>query len=64
MKRIDFIKHITRQGCIFVREGSKHSVYFNPIFNKSSTVPRHKEIDNLLVKKISGDLGIIMPNKK
>ncbi len=58
MKRIDFLKFITKQGCVFLREGAKHSVYFNPITNRSSTIPRHNEIDNFLVKKISNDLGI------
>ncbi|TRZ52505.1 type II toxin-antitoxin system HicA family toxin [bacterium] len=61
MKRIDFLKFITRQGCVFLREGAKHSVYFNPITNRSSTIPRHNEIDNFLVKKISNDLGIPKP---
>lgn len=61
MKRIDFLKFITKQGCVFLREGAKHSVYFNPITNRSSTIPRHNEIDNFLVKKISNDLGIPRP---
>lgn len=61
MKRIDFLKFITKQGCVFLREGAKHSVYFNPTTNRSSTIPRHKEIDNFLVKKISNDLGIPKP---
>ena len=61
MKRIDFLKFITKQGCVFLREGAKHSVYFNPITNRSSTIPRHNEIDNFLVKKISNDLGISKP---
>jgi hypothetical protein len=61
MKRIDFLKFITKQSCVFLREGAKHSVYFNPITNRSSTIPRHNEIDNFLVKKISNDLGIPKP---
>jgi len=64
MKRVDFIKHITKQGCVFLREGSRHSVFFNPLTGRSSTVPRHVEIDNFLVKKISRDLGIQRPTKK
>jgi len=64
MRRIDFIKHITNQGCIFIREGAKHSVFFNPLTKRFSTIPRHKEINNFLAKKISDDLGIIKPTKK
>ena len=47
-----------------MREGAKHSVFFNPMARKSSTVPRHNEIDNDLAKKICNDLGIIPINKK
>jgi len=58
MKRRDFIKHLLKKGCVFLREGAKHSVFFNPLMKKSSTVPRHTEIDNFLAKKICRDLGI------
>ncbi|MDO8624295.1 MAG: type II toxin-antitoxin system HicA family toxin [bacterium] len=50
-----------RKGCVFVREGGKHSVFFNPATRRVSTVPRHKEINNFLVKKICNDLGVASP---
>jgi len=61
MKREDLIRHLLRHGCIFLREGAKHSVFFNPLIKKSSTIPRHSEIDKLLAKKICQDLGIPKP---
>jgi len=64
MKRKDLIRHLLQNGCIFVREGAKHSVFFNPLLKKTSTVPRHNEIDNFLAKKICRDLGIEPPKKK
>jgi predicted RNA binding protein YcfA (HicA-like mRNA interferase family) len=64
MKRNDFIRHIQQQGCVFLREGAKHSVFFNVKNNRASTVPRHNEINSFLVKKICKDLDIINPNKK
>jgi predicted RNA binding protein YcfA (HicA-like mRNA interferase family) len=64
MKRKDLIRHLLKNGCIFVREGAKHSVFFNPLLKKTSTVPRHNEIDNFLAKKICRDLGIEPPKKK
>jgi predicted RNA binding protein YcfA (HicA-like mRNA interferase family) len=64
MKRKDLIRHLLKNGCIFVREGAKHSVFFNPLLRKTSTVPRHNEIDNFLAKKICRDLGIEPPKKK
>ncbi len=64
MKRTDLIKHLIKCGCIFLREGAKHSVYLNPTIKKLSTVPRHNEINNFLAKKICNDLGIIGISKK
>ena len=64
MKRKDLIKHLLDSGCIFVREGAKHSVFFNSLLRKSSTVPRHTEINDFLAKKICRDLGIEPPKRK
>jgi len=58
MKRNDLIKHLRKQGCIFIREGARHSVFFNSLMKKTSTVPRHNEIDDFLVNKICRDLGV------
>ncbi len=60
MKRKDLIKHLLRHGCIFIREGANHSVFFNPLLNRTSTVPRHAEINDWLAKKICKDLGIVV----
>ncbi len=58
MKRKELLAHLSKQGCAFVREGGKHSVYLNPKTNQTSTVPRHREINDFLAKKICKDLGI------
>ncbi|HUX35748.1 MAG TPA: type II toxin-antitoxin system HicA family toxin [Candidatus Paceibacterota bacterium] len=63
MKRRDFLKHLLKQGCVFVREGGKHSVFLNPGTKRISTVPRHPELDDFLAKKICRDLGIEEPKK-
>jgi len=52
MKRKDLIQHLIKSGCIFIREGAKHSVFFNPLLRKTSTVPRHNEIDNFLARGV------------
>lgn len=64
MKRNDFIKYLVAEGCVFIREGAKHSVFFNPITKRASTVPRHNEINNFLAKKICHDLGVGEIKKK
>lgn len=61
MKRIDFIRHLEAQGCEFLREGSKHTVYVNRQTQKASTVPRHREINDLLVRKICKDFQVDAP---
>lgn len=58
MKRVDLIRHVSRFRCVLIREGSKHSIYLNSLSSKTSTIPRHSEIDNYLAKKICKDLGI------
>ena len=58
MKRSDLIRHLRKNGCIFIREGARHSVFLNLLMKKTSTVPRHNEIDDFLAKKICRDLGV------
>jgi predicted RNA binding protein YcfA (HicA-like mRNA interferase family) len=62
VKRIDLVRHLERHGCEFLREGGSHSVYVNRGNRKSSTIPRHREVDDFLVRKICKDLEV--PNPK
>ncbi|HET9177774.1 MAG TPA: type II toxin-antitoxin system HicA family toxin [Terriglobia bacterium] len=61
MKRRDLVRHLTGQGCKLLREGAKHSVYVNPKNNFTSTVPRHREVDDFLARKICRDLSVRLP---
>ncbi len=61
MKRIDLIRHIRLYGCRLVREGGRHSIFKNVLSGKTSSVPRHMEVDDFLAKKICKDLGIPKP---
>jgi len=58
MKRKDLIKYLQEHGCIFEREGKKHTLFFNPQTGKSVTVPRHKEINTFTARAICKDLDI------
>ena len=63
MKRRELIRHLERFGCVLVREGAKHSRYVSmadPV--RTSTVPRHTEISDLLARTICRQLGV--PNPK
>lgn len=59
MKRVDLVRHLERHGCSLLREGAKHSVYINRAKGTSSTVPRHREINDFLARKICKDLEIL-----
>jgi predicted RNA binding protein YcfA (HicA-like mRNA interferase family) len=64
VKRRDFIDHLKKEGCVFHREGAKHSVFLNPENGHMATVPRHREIEVFLAKKICRQLDIPIPKKR
>lgn len=55
MKRRDLIRYLEQLGAEF-KEGGKHTKVF--LNNKQSTIPRHTEIDDFLVKGIKKQLEI------
>lgn len=61
MKRADLIRHLEQHGCVLFREGGNHSIFVNRRARKSSSVPRHREINEFLARKICRDLQIPMP---
>jgi mRNA interferase HicA len=44
MKLADLERHLRQQGCVFLREGGAHTVWFNPQRRKITSVPRHLQI--------------------
>ena len=61
MKRRNLIRHLESHGCEFLREGSNHTVYVNRAAQKSSAIPRHREINDFLARKICRDLQVREP---
>jgi stress-induced morphogen len=61
MKRKDLLKYLDKSGCELIREGKKYTVYINRKKLKSTTIPRHREINDFLAKKICKDLEIHSP---
>lgn len=61
MKRTELIRHLERHGCVLKREGANHSIYTNPAVAKSTAVPRHREIADLLARMICAQLEIPKP---
>lgn len=61
MNRRDLIRHIEGHGCVLLREGGRHSVYYNPTTNATSAVPRYTEINDFLARRIGRDLKVPEP---
>ena len=45
MKRRDLIRHLEEHECEWLREGGNHTVYVNRRTQRTSSVPRHREIN-------------------
>ena len=58
MKRSEFIRQLTREGCLLDRHGTRHDIYLNPATGQKQPVPRYTEIDDALAKHIKKYLGL------
>lgn len=61
MKREDLLRHLRQHDCVLLREGGRHSVFVNRVTRKATAIPRHREINDFLAKKICRDLEIQEP---
>lgn len=57
MKKKELVKILTKEGCELLRHGAKHDIYINRETGKKEPVPRHREIDEILAKKIIKNLS-------
>lgn len=51
MKRTTLLRHLRREGCRLLREGRRHSIWQNARGDRQTAIPRHMEVDNILVRK-------------
>jgi predicted RNA binding protein YcfA (HicA-like mRNA interferase family) len=56
VKRRDLIEQLESAGCVLLRHGAKHDIYHSPKSGRSQPVPRHREINEFLARKIIKDL--------
>jgi len=59
MKRKEFVRQLKKDGCLLLRSGGNHDIYYNPKTGLKQPVPRHNEIDNTLAKHIRKYLGLL-----
>ncbi len=56
MKRRDLVKLFEKNGWYFLRDGGRHDIYTNG--EVSEPIPRHKEINEVLAKKLIQKHGL------
>jgi len=61
VKRLALVRHLEAHGCELLREGANHTVYVNRAARKSSSVPRHRDLNEFLARKICRDLEVPDP---
>ena len=61
MKRVDLVRHVEAHSCVLLREGGNHSVFINRPARRTSVIPRHREVNDHLARKICRDLEIPEP---
>jgi mRNA interferase HicA len=61
VKRRDLERHLREHGARLLREGGRHS-FWGMDTERSTAVPRHREIGVGLARKICKDLGIPPPS--
>ncbi len=64
MNRIKLIRHLEQHGCEFMREGGNHTVYLNRAAQRATAIPRHREVNDFLARKICRDLQVTEPGQK
>ena len=58
MKRRALLAHLHAHGCVPVREGSRHSWHRSSATGALAAVPRHREVVDILARKICRELRI------
>lgn len=57
MKRLTLVRRLEHMGCTLLRHGGRHDIFHNPITGYSEPVPRHREINEVLAKRIISRLS-------
>ncbi|MBR4536993.1 MAG: type II toxin-antitoxin system HicA family toxin [Bacteroidales bacterium] len=60
MKKSELTKKLIDAGCKFIRNGTRHEVWYSPLTNHEFTLPRHqaKEVATGTLSKIEKQSGV------
>jgi len=56
VKRTDLVKYLKDNGYYLLREGGKHSIYYNGV--KAVPVKRHRIFDRIIANEICKQAGL------
>jgi hypothetical protein len=58
MNRRALIRELAANGCVLLRHGSRHDIYWNPANGRQAPIPRHSDIKESLCQLIRKQLGL------
>lgn len=64
MNRKKLERHLKAFGCAFLQRGGEHDIWWRPDEQRTSPIPRHKEINTFTAKSICKDLNVPPPREK
>lgn len=63
MKRRELLQHLRRNGCEMLREGGRHSVFWNPSNGRTSAIPVPEARQLLMGRQLSVGEGLEVSNE-
>jgi hypothetical protein len=63
VKREAFIRELKAAGCALERHGTRHDIWRNPATGRQASVPRHRELSEVICAVIRKQLGHPRPRQ-
>ncbi len=57
-------RYLKSFGCSFLQSGGKHDIWCRPDEQRTTAIPRHREINTFTMKSICEDLNIPPPRER
>lgn len=64
MNRKKLERYLKEHGCSLYRKGSGHDIWWHPGTQRTSAIPRHKEVNTFTMRSICADLDVTPPKEK
>ncbi len=64
MNRNKLERYLKSCGCVFQQRGGEHDIWCKPDEQRTSAIPRHREVNTFTMKSICKDLNVPPPREK